>query len=69
MATDAFAQGKLAFEHNHPMSSCDYPAGSSLRAEWMAGWTEANNTRPNANRSAMPEPTHKASAERAEHRM
>lgn len=43
MSKDAFAQGKLAFEHNLPMSSCDYPVGSSLRADWMAGWTEANN--------------------------
>ncbi|WP_185984963.1 Rmf/CrpP family protein [Aureimonas mangrovi] len=47
MTKDAFAQGKLAFEHNHPMSSCEYPVGSSLRAEWMAGWTEASNAKPN----------------------
>ncbi len=69
MATDAFAQGKLAFEHNYPMSSCDYPAGSSLRAEWMAGWTEANNSRPNANRSARPAPAAKGTSDRVEHRM
>lgn len=48
---DAFAQGKLAFEHNHAMSSCDYPVGSSLRAEWMAGWTQASNTRPQDGRN------------------
>ncbi|MFD2236735.1 Rmf/CrpP family protein [Aureimonas populi] len=46
MAKDAYAQGKLAYEHNHPMSSCEYPVGSSLRAEWMAGWTQASNTDP-----------------------
>lgn len=69
MAKDAFAQGKLAFEHNHPMSSCDYPAGSSLRAEWMAGWTEAANSRPNANRSGMHQPASKPAGERVEHRM
>lgn len=54
MANDAFSQGKLAFEHNHPMSSCDYPVGSSLRAEWMAGWTEANNARPTQRPAGAP---------------
>ena len=68
MAKDACAQGKLAFEHNHPMSSCDYPAGSSLRAEWMAGWTEANNSRPNPNRSDVPQPVRGSPGERTEHR-
>ncbi len=52
MATDAFHQGKLAFQNNHPMSSCEYPVGSSLRAEWMAGWTESRNTDPGHSRSS-----------------
>ena len=41
MTTDARQQGRLAFVNNHPMSSCEYPVGSSFRAEWMSGWTEA----------------------------
>lgn len=70
MAKDAFAQGKLAFEHNHPMSSCDYPVGSSLRAEWMAGWTEASNARPNDGRGAATGPAaHSANEDRASHRL
>ena len=28
------------------MSSCEYPAGSSLRAAWMEGWTTARNAAP-----------------------
>ncbi|GGD95312.1 hypothetical protein GCM10011390_12600 [Aureimonas endophytica] len=44
--TDAFAQGKLAFQNNHPMSSCTYPVGSSIREEWMRGWTEGRNASP-----------------------
>lgn len=52
MATDAFAQGKLAFEHNHPMSSCEFPVGSTLRAEWMNGWTTAQNSHPDSARQA-----------------
>ena len=52
MAADAFHQGKLAFQNNHPMSSCEYPVGSSLRAEWMAGWTESRNTDPGHFRSS-----------------
>ncbi|WP_156419441.1 Rmf/CrpP family protein [Aureimonas sp. AU12] len=46
MATDAFQQGKLAFEHNVPKSGCEYPTGSTLRTEWMEGWTQALNGRP-----------------------
>ncbi len=46
MSMDAFEQGKQAFRHNHPMSACDYPVGSSLRAEWMAGWTASRNAAP-----------------------
>ncbi|HEX2017795.1 MAG TPA: Rmf/CrpP family protein [Aurantimonas sp.] len=46
MSTDAYEQGKLAFQHNHPMSSCEYPAGSTFRAAWMEGWTEARNAAP-----------------------
>ena len=46
MATDARAQGALAFEHNQPMSSCQYPVGSTLRQEWMDGWTTARNAKP-----------------------
>ncbi|KQT85801.1 Rmf/CrpP family protein [Aurantimonas sp. Leaf443] len=46
MPTDAFAQGKLAFQNNHPMSACDYPVGSSLRQDWMSGWTQARNAAP-----------------------
>jgi hypothetical protein len=52
MATDARAQGTLAFEHNQPMSSCQFPVGSTLREEWMAGWTAARNARPAAAPSA-----------------
>ena len=51
MAADAFHQGKLAFQNNHPMSACEYPVGSSLRAEWMAGWNESRNTEPGHFRS------------------
>lgn len=46
MRTDARDQGRLAFDHNLPMSSCTYPAGSTLRAEWMEGWNSARNARP-----------------------
>lgn len=46
MSTDAFHQGELAFRNNFPMSSCEYPAGSSLRAAWMEGWTTARNAAP-----------------------
>ncbi|MBB4003927.1 ribosome modulation factor [Aurantimonas endophytica] len=46
MSTDAYEQGKLAFQHNHPMSSCEYPKGSPLRQAWMDGWTEARNATP-----------------------
>jgi ribosome modulation factor len=48
MATDARAQGALAFQHNQPMSACQYPAGSTLRQEWMDGWTTARNAKPAA---------------------
>ncbi|WP_152048077.1 Rmf/CrpP family protein [Aureimonas psammosilenae] len=44
--TSPFEQGKLAFKHNHPMSSCDFPVGSGVREEWMRGWTEARNASP-----------------------
>jgi hypothetical protein len=47
MSKDAFAQGKLAFAHNQPMSACEYPISSSLRKEWMEGWTSARNAAPN----------------------
>ncbi len=46
MSTDATEQGRLAFRNNFPMSSCQYPVGSSLRAAWMSGWTEARNAAP-----------------------
>jgi hypothetical protein len=46
MRTDARDQGRLAFDHNLPMSSCTYPAGSTLRTEWMEGWNSARNARP-----------------------
>jgi hypothetical protein len=46
MRTDARDQGRLAFDHNLPMSSCTYPVGSTLRAEWMEGWNAARNARP-----------------------
>lgn len=46
MSMDAFEQGKQAFRHNHPMSACEYPVGSTLRAEWMAGWTASRNAEP-----------------------
>ena len=46
MVTDAYEQGRLAHRNNHPMSSCKYPAGSSLRAQWMDGWTQARNAAP-----------------------
>ncbi|KQQ90336.1 Rmf/CrpP family protein [Aureimonas sp. Leaf324] len=46
MATDAFQQGKLAFQNNVPKSACEYPAGSTLRNEWMEGWTQGLNARP-----------------------
>ena len=45
--TGAFDQGKLAFQNNHPMSSCDFPVGSGIRQEWMSGWNEARNASPN----------------------
>ena len=41
MPTNAFDQGKLAYRNNFSMSSCDYPTGSTLRDEWMKGWTQA----------------------------
>ncbi len=46
MATDAFQQGKLAFQNNVPKSACEYPVGSTLRTEWMEGWTQGLNARP-----------------------
>ena len=46
MITDAREQGQLAFRHNLAMSSCEYPVSSSLRADWMAGWTTARNAAP-----------------------
>ena len=46
MATDAFQQGKLAFQNNVPKSACEYPVGSTLRSEWMEGWTQGLNARP-----------------------
>lgn len=46
MVTDATKQGRDAFQHNHPMSSCKYPVGSPLREQWMAGWHEAQNAAP-----------------------
>lgn len=46
MSTDATEQGRLAFRKNFPMSSCQYPVSSSLRAAWMNGWTEARNAAP-----------------------
>lgn len=51
MITDARAQGRLAFANNHPMSSCHYPVGSDLRAEWMAGWQAAQNAAPRGGNS------------------
>jgi hypothetical protein len=44
--TDAFAQGRLAFGNNLPMSSCEYPTGSPSRDDWMRGWNEARNASP-----------------------
>jgi ribosome modulation factor len=29
-----------------PKSACKYPAGSTLRNEWMEGWTQGLNARP-----------------------
>ncbi|MEX6505940.1 Rmf/CrpP family protein [Jiella sp. M17.18] len=46
MATDAYQQGKLAYQNNYPMSGCSYPVDSTLRAEWMRGWNEARNADP-----------------------
>ena len=46
MATDAYQQGKLAYQNNHPMSSCGYPVDSTLRADWMRGWNAAQNADP-----------------------
>jgi len=48
MVTDAYQQGRLAFQNNHPMSACSYPVDSTLRAEWMRGWNEARNGDPAA---------------------
>lgn len=56
MIKDAYAQGKLAYGHNHPMSSCQYPVGSSMRAEWMAGWTQASNADMKRGQAAHEEP-------------
>ena len=56
MSKDAFAQGKLAFAHNLPMSSCEFPVGSSLRADWMSGWTEASNLSRKSAAKADPHP-------------
>ncbi|KAB0678778.1 Rmf/CrpP family protein [Aureimonas leprariae] len=44
--TDAYEQGKLAFQNNHPMSSCEFPVGSTLREDWMNGWNGARNASP-----------------------
>jgi hypothetical protein len=44
--TDAYQQGRLAYQNNHPMSGCAYPVDSTLRAEWMRGWNEAHNAHP-----------------------
>ncbi|MBB3997395.1 ribosome modulation factor [Aureimonas pseudogalii] len=46
MATDAFQQGRTAFAHNIPKSACEYPKGSTLRTQWMDGWTQGLNARP-----------------------
>ena len=54
MSTDAYEQGRLAFQHNHPMSSCKYPVGSPLRAAWMDGWTTARNAAPGGASSDHP---------------
>ncbi|MBO0664101.1 hypothetical protein LQ948_15815 [Jiella sp. MQZ9-1] len=54
MITDAHQQGRLAFAKNHPMSACDYPQGSDLRAQWMDGWTEARNAAPQAGSAPRP---------------
>ncbi|WAJ30535.1 Rmf/CrpP family protein [Antarcticirhabdus aurantiaca] len=53
MATDAFEQGKLAFAHNIPMSACEYPVSSSLRSDWMSGWTQARNASPSTGHPGM----------------
>ena len=57
MIKDAFNQGRLAFQHNHPMSACEYPVGSSLRAEWMSGWTTASNSLPHRELPATSQPS------------
>lgn len=54
MTTDAREQGRLAFVNNHPMSSCQYPVGSDLRADWMAGWQAAQNAAPNGGEASHP---------------
>ena len=54
MTTDAREQGRLAFANNHAMSSCQYPVGSDLRAEWMAGWQAAQNAAPKGLRASHP---------------
>ncbi|MCB8840766.1 Rmf/CrpP family protein [Aurantimonas sp. VKM B-3413] len=65
MATDAYQQGKLAYQNNHPMSSCSYPVDSTLRADWMRGWNAAQNADPSAgapsHRSGMMADARKAS--------
>ena len=54
MTTDARQQGRLAFVNNHPMSSCRYPVGSDLRANWMAGWQAAQNAAPKGGGASHP---------------
>ncbi|NDW06152.1 Rmf/CrpP family protein [Jiella pacifica] len=54
MTTDAREQGRLAFVNNHPMSSCEYPVGSDLRAEWMTGWQAAQNAAPKGDGASHP---------------
>jgi hypothetical protein len=54
--TDAFAQGKLAFQNNLPMSSCQYPSGSVFRDDWMRGWNEARNASPKGDGPHQGEP-------------
>lgn len=46
MSTDAALQGKLAFEPNLSVSARTYMAGSTLREEWMKGWTAARSAGP-----------------------
>lgn len=65
MSISAFEQGKLAYKANLPMSACDYPRGSDLRAQWLAGWT---SLRRNDERGLHPEPTSRMMADFARRR-